>query len=166
MNVRRIRTNTACMVARMVRDRECQRIQTNANECNANDDAKAALRLAFEDSEWTTAKSGARGSNKHLSYHGAGSDYCFMLKTEAHNGEGPGYIWVADDNAEPDREDYGIEGGEPPSDEEDSDSDGASTAHPPHSPHSPRIHRAFTACTHILTHSMRIPSHSAQMTLR
>ena len=32
--------------------------------------------------------------------------------------------------------------------------------------HSPRIHRAFTACTHILTHSMRIPSHSAQMTLR
>ena len=55
---------------------------------DCSNDAKVALRAAFNELEWTTAKSGARGSNKHLSYHlglarmfikGAGTCLCHMF---------------------------------------------------------------------------------------
>ena len=100
-----------------------------------------------------------RGSNAHLSYHGAGSGACFMVKTEARNGDGPCYIWVANDNDEPSEEDYGIEGGEAPSDEEEDEDDDGSAFHT-YSQHSPRIR---THSYIFSAYSIRILSHSAQI---
>ena len=59
--------------------------------------ARNVLYDFFEPDEWYTSKSGCRGSNTHLSYHG-GVKGCFKITTEELGGGGEATIWQADDN--------------------------------------------------------------------